>query len=209
MGSRYHDQLSDVTNAYVVVDYDNAKGTRAREATDAQARVSLQRLVDSTERLFSLVNLSPRRTYFELYGGWRNPDGHPSEENQRLTRVLVDFIGVKIAQSRTSFSLVQSIQGCSDTFIGTRDSGAQKMVDGMMVLDLATRAVALKGTDSALVAITADVDIHPGLVAAATLSEGRLPLFLLRLLLVGDVRPDSTPQDRLLGDRAAVFSLRR
>ncbi len=209
LGRRHYEQRSAVTNVYVLIDYDNAKATRARETTEAQARASLQRLLDSTERLFRVTDLAPNRTYFELYGGWRNPDGYPSEENQRLLRVLGDFVGTKAGTSRTAFTLVQSIVGCADTLVGTRDSGNQKMVDGMLVLDVVSRARELSGTDSAIVVVSADVDILPGLILAAEVSNRTLPLFLLRLLLIHDTRPDTTPQDRHLADRAAVISFRR
>lgn len=194
---------------YVLIDYDNAKATHARERSDAHSTASLQRLLDSTDRLFSIVNLSPKRTFFELYGGWRNPDGLPSEEHQRLSRVIANFGRAKARNSLVSIALVEELQGSADTLVGTRDSGRQKMVDGMLVLDTVARARELKDATAAIVVVSADVDILPGMVLAAEVSDGRLPLFLLRLLLERDQRPDDQPQDKHLSGRAAVLSFRR
>lgn len=209
MGHRYYDELSRVTMVFMLVDYDNAKATAARERSDAQARASLQRLLDSADRFFTIANLSPKRTFFELYGGWRNPDGLPSEDHQRLSRVIPDFARTKAGGSWASFALVEALREPTETLVGTRDSGDQKMVDGMLVLDTVARARELKDATAAIVVVSADVDVLPGIVLAAEVSGGRLPLFLLRLLLGHDTRKDDRPQDKHLVERAAVLSLRR
>ena len=202
--------MKAIEEVFVLADYDNCKAGASREETDAEAGASLERLFEVVDDLLRSRGMTEvKRVYLYLYGGWLDEKGRPSAESTRIGRVLPRYRSRKIAASHVTIATKIALEAFPErSLIGTRYGGKQKMVDAMLALDaahFATPSDPSRAADRAVVIVSADVDILPGLV-----SRRRVPQFLLRLLRRGatESRPDTFPHDRVLGEVAEIHSRR-
>lgn len=203
------ERLEDIREIHALVDYDNVKAGVSRETQPKESHASLDRLLSYLDRKLEQLGFMPRRTYVHLYGGWLNEDGRGSQDAQNLAPILHEFRTRKVAGGRISLDLKKRLEVLPDEqpgpeLLGTRYKGRQKMVDAMLVLDT-LRFCANATPALAVVVVSHDVDLLPGLLAASGGSGGPVPKYLLRLLRrSNDERKGACPQDLLLADVAEV-----
>lgn len=182
---------------HTLIDYDNAIEVPERTAPDVA--VNLAVLVPRlTAKLGALVPDS-QELLCRLYGGWMTLD---SQLTQRAVWLLAELSNFrrKTGPHRLRLTMAREIIARSDlTLIGTYQNNSQKMVDGMLSVDVIELSAE---KDTSLAFVSDDDDFVPAIIAA---SETRLrgnPIHLLRRR-----RPaDSAANDALLRACNVVIS---
>lgn len=159
----------------VLIDYDNARFVKDRGPADVASNISL--LLKGISE--SLIQLYPQCEGLRcrLYGGWIAVDGQTTHQAGWVLSEISKHRG-RIGRVRVSISVATSIISRSDIILlGTYRDRVQKMVDGMISVDLLDLS---RLDDGGLVIVSDDDDFIPSIISGSCNRDKKKPLIVLR-----------------------------
>lgn len=182
---------------HTLIDYDNVKQNNERGSADVSINLSL--LIPSLSNRVSALLPDSQEIWCRLYGGWITLDSQRTLQGTWMLSEISKFRG-RIGPLRSKISMSTEISARSDlTLIGTYRDGGQKMVDGMMSVDLISLS---DDHDTSLVIVSDDDDLVPSIIASSVKRPSNNPVFVLRR----QKKPGSGPNDRLLSQCNVVIA---
>lgn len=160
---------------HTLVDYDNATERPERVLSDTM--VNLTVLVNRLTRKVSSIVPDSEELLVRLYGGWITLGNQLTHRANWLLAALPNF-RKKFGPLRVRITIAREIVARSDlTLIGTYQNSEQKMVDGMLSVDLLELS---PQRDTSLVLVSDDDDFVPAVVASAERRTAANPVHILR-----------------------------